>query len=59
MSKKYEKKLETLKNKKKDKRLTRKSPMIDGRNLKSLSINKQKKFLKDFKKKMDGSSQIW
>ncbi len=59
MSKKYEKKLETLKNKKKDKSLTRKSPMIDGKNLKNLSINKQKKFLKDLKKKMDRSRQIW
>lgn len=59
MSKKYEKKLQTLKNKKEDKRLTRRSPIVDGRNLKNLSINKQKKILKDLKKKMDRSNRIW
>jgi hypothetical protein len=59
MSKKYEKRLKTLKNKKEDKRSTRKSPNVDGRNLKSLSINKQKKILQDLKKKMDRSNRIW
>ena len=59
MSKKYEKKLQTLKNKKKDKRLTRKSPMLDSKNFKNLSINKQKKALKDLKKRMDRSNRIW
>ncbi|HEA70544.1 hypothetical protein LCGC14_0928780 [marine sediment metagenome] len=59
MSKKYEKKIKTLKNKKEDKRLTRKSPVIDGRIFKSQSMKKQKKFLKDLKKKMDRSNRIW
>ena len=59
MSKKYEKKIKTLKNKKEDKRLTRKSQVIDGRIFKSQSMKKQKKFLKDLKKKMDRSNRIW
>ncbi len=59
MSKKYEKKIKTLKNKKEDKRLTRKSPMADGRVFKSKSIKKQKKMLQDLKKKMERSKKIW
>ncbi len=59
MSKKYEKRLKTLKNKKEDKRSTRKSPIVDGRSIKNLSIKKQKKILQDLKKKMDKSNRIW
>ncbi|HEC40540.1 hypothetical protein LCGC14_0901990 [marine sediment metagenome] len=59
MSKKYEKKLKILKNRKEDKRSARRSPMADGRIFKSQSIKKQKKDLRDLKKKMERSKRIW
>ncbi len=61
MSKKYEKKIKAMKEKKeehshdKDKR----SSEIDVRNVSQLSVKKQKRDLKNIKKKIDKSSDIW
>lgn len=60
MSKKYEKKIQAVKERKiKHGHEEKKSSIIDVRNIKKQSTREKKKALNNIKKKMDKSRKIW
>ena len=61
MSKKYEKKIQALKDRKEEHKHDKKkhTPVLNGSNIKKKSVQKQKKALQDLKKKVEKSKKIW
>ena len=63
MSKKYENRVKELDERKRerdhDQLKEKQSPVVDGSSISRQSVGKQKKALKDIKKKMDKSRKIW